>query len=358
MYEEADDNFKFNSELVSSFKLPKVFTMIKNLFLSVLAASISICSYAQTNISDYQFEKKIEVPGTGWWDYLQIDTLHHRLFVSHGDEVNVIDVRTEKPVGVISGLEGVHGIAIADELNKGFISNGKGNSVTVFDLSTLKKITSIPVTGKDPDCILYDRFSGQVFTFNGESGNSTMINARTLKVIGTIDLGGAPEFAVSDGKGRIYNNIEDKNEIVVIDTKTGKIKSRYSIAPSGKASGMAIDIRHERLFTTCRNDNKMVVVDGLTGKVIESLPIGSGADGARYDPETNLIFVSCGRDGVVTIIHEDSPDSYHIVQTLQTEKGARTMELNPINRKIYLSVGKRPSSDTDRGSFAVLVYKM
>lgn len=336
--------------------------MKKYLSLSLISTAFlffALKGQGQERTTHYQLEKTIAVPGGSWWDYMDIDTVHHRLFVSHGDAVNVIDLRTETVEDSITGLHGVHGIAIAYDLNKGFISNGQANAVTVFNLKTLKTIKTIPVTGKDPDCILYDPFSMQVFTFNGDSENSTVINARSLKVAGTIPLGGSPEFAVSDSHGRIYNNLTDKNEIVVIDAKSRKIIDRYSIAPCERPTALAIDIMHQRLFTACRKDKGVTVLNAVTGKVITTLPIGAGVDAARYDPATGLIFASAG-DGTTTIIHQNNPDKYQVVQTLQTQEGARTMALDPDTHKIYLSVARHNPSNRRSmipGTFHVLVYQ-
>lgn len=314
---------------------------------------------AQTTSVNYHFEKKISVPGNSWWDYLSIDTIHHRLFVSHGDAVNVINLNKGTVETSITGLKGIHGVAVADDLNKGFISDGEANAVVVFNLTTFKKIKTIPVTGKDPDCIVYDPFSKQVFTFNGDSENATVINARTLKVVSTIPLGGSPEFAVSNNHGRIYNNLTDKNKIVVIDTKSDKIIKSYSITPGDRPTALAIDIAHQRLFTACRKNKGITVLNAVTGKVIATLPIGAGVDAARYDPVTHFIFASAG-DGTTTIIREITPDKYQIMQTLKTQEGARTMALDPDTHKIYLSVAQHKEGERRSlvpGTFSVLVYQ-
>lgn len=356
--------FRIPSESAHNFvpidtpvRMKKRFYLLNFMVLGIFMTSPA---QAQMKSPQYQFEKKIALAGDGGWDYLAIDAAHNRLFVSHGDVVNVIDLATETPATAIVGLHGVHGIAIADGLNRGFISNGKDNTVTVFNLSTLEKTASIPVTGNDPDCIVYDPFSRQVFTFNGHSQNATVINAKSLKVTGTIPLGGSPEFAVSDGGGKIFNNLEDKNELVVIDTKANKVIDRYPLAPCGGPSALAIDIRHERLFTACRENKGLSVLNALTGKIITTLAIGSGVDAARFDPSTQLVFASCG-DGTVTVIRETSPDSYQVIQTIDTQKGARTMALNQISHKIYLSAGKRDPihrRQTIPGTFDVSVYQM
>jgi YVTN family beta-propeller protein len=308
----------------------------------------------------YQFRKRIPLSGTGGWDYLAIDSVHGHLFVSHGDEVDVIALKTEKPFGKIDSLHGVHGIAIDEALNRGFISNGQDGQVTVFDLTTLKKTAHVAVTGTDPDCIVYDGFSGQVFTFNGRSGNATAVDARTLRVTRTIPLGGSPEFAVPDGKGKIYNNLEDRNEIVVIDTKTDSVVNRYSLSPCGGPSALAMDVRDGLLFTACRQNKGLSVVNSLSGRMVVTIPIGAGVDAAAFDPGTRLVFASCG-DGTVTVIHEDSPAHYQVIQTLATQRGARTMALDTRTHRIYLSDGKRdPAQRTSvvPGSFGVLVYGM
>ncbi len=307
----------------------------------------------------YGFDKKIAVPGDGGWDYLSIDNINHHLFVSHGNSVKVIDLNTESVIGSIDNLKGVHGIAVANELNRGFISDGRGDAVIVFNLQTLDTIATIHIDGKNPDAIAYDPYTKRVFTFNGRSGNSTVIDAATLNILGTIDLGGKPEFAVADGKGKIFNNLEDKSSLNVIDTKSMKVIANYPLAPCVGPSGLAIDPKNERLFTACDDSHTLSVVDGNTGKIITSLPIGDGVDADRYDPSTRLIFSSNG-EGDVTIIKQESANSYKIVQTLKTQARARTIEVDPRTHKIYLSVGDfvQGTRKMVPGSFAVLVYKM
>jgi YVTN family beta-propeller protein len=333
---------------------------LRLVFMLAITGCLPVIARAQSLNGPYHFEKSIHVPGNGGWDYLAMDTVHRRLFVSHGDQVDVINTVKQTVSSTIKGLQGVHGIAIAYGLNRGFISNGKENAVTAFDLSSLKTIATIPVTGKDPDCIVYDPYSKEVFTFNGDSQNSTVIDAKSLKVVGTISLGGSPEFAVSDGKGKIFNNLEDKNEIVVINTGTKKVTGRYDLTPCGGPSALAMDIADNRVFTACRKNKGVSVLNAASGEIIVTLPIGSGVDAARFDTATKLLFTSNG-DGTVTIIHEDAPDKYRKVQTLQTQKGARTMALDPVTHQIYLSVAKRvPGAGrrTAPGTFDVLVYGM
>lgn len=274
----------------------------------------------------YSFIQKISLPtGEGKWDYLKMDGERERLFVSHFDRVHVIDLKTNKQIGEITGLKGVHGIGLAKDLNKGYITNGTDNTVTVFDYNTFNVLQTIPVTGKKPDAILYDKSTKQVFVFNNGSGNAVVINAVTDKVVGSVEMGGAPEFAVSNEKGSLFNNNEDTNEIFEIDAKTFKIKNKYSVAPAGGVpTGLAYDAGSNRLFSVCRKPQALVVMDASTGKIVQSLPIGGGVDAVVYEKDLKLIMTSNG-EGNVTIIHQDSPDTYSVVQTLTTRPGLKTI---------------------------------
>jgi len=307
----------------------------------------------------YVPEKKIQVPGDGGYDYLSIDEVNNRLYVSHGTTVNVIDLNTEQVVGTISGMQGVHGIAIANDMGKGFISDGRANAVVAFDLKTLKTISTISINGKDPDAITYDPFSKKVFAFNGDSKDASVIDPQSLKQTGTVDLGGGPEFAVPDGQGKIYNNLEDKNSLNIIDTKALKVISNYPLSPCGGPTGLCLDSKNQRVFSACRENKGMSVVDINTGKVITTIPIGSGVDAVCYDPATRLVFCSNG-DGTTTIIQQASADNYTVVQTLQTQYRAKTMALDKKTHKIYLSVAdmEKGTRKIIPGTFAVLVYKM
>lgn len=311
----------------------------------------------QTEI--YTLDKKIQLPGDAGYDYLSIDEVNRRLYVSHGTSVNVIDLDTETPIGVITDMKGVHGIAIANEFGRGYISDGGADAVVVFDLKTLEKITTIQVTGKGPDAIAYDSYSKQVFCFNGESNDASVIDAKALKQIGTVDLNGGPEFAVSDGKGIMYNNLEDKNSLNVIDTKALKVTRNYRLAPCGGPTGLAFDPANSRLFTGCRQNKGMSVVDSKSGKVIVTVPIGAGVDAVVYDKENKLIFCSNG-DGTTTIIKQESADSYKVIQILATQARAKTMAMDTKTHKIYLSVADfQPGTrNVIPGTFQVLVYKM
>ena len=282
----------------------------------------------------YHQVKKIPLGGEGGWDYLTMDSTSHRLYVTRGTHVTVMDVQSGTVVGDIINTPGVHGVAIAPKLGRGYTSNGRGNSVTVFDLNTLKEIEKIPV-GQNPDAILFDQFSKRVYTFNGGSNDVTAIDVGTGKVVGTIPVGGKPEFCVTDDKGTVFCNVEDTNQIVAIDTKTLKVKSHWSIAPCDGPSGLAFDRAHRRLFAVCGNQ-KMAVVDADSGKLIASPAIGTGPDAAAFDPAFGLAFSSNGRDGTLTLVHEDSPNSFKVAATIPTQTGARTMTIDPKTHNIYL----------------------
>ena len=286
------------------------------------------------------------------------DEVNRHLFVSHGTSVNIIDLNTEQVIGSIDNMKGVHGIAVVDEVGKGFITDGRDNAVVVFDLKTFKTIVTIHVTPKKPDGIIYDSFSKKVFAFCGDGNAASVIDINTLKESTTIDLGGAPEFAVSDGKGLIYNNLEDKNSLVIIDTKAMKVTATYPLAPCGGPTGIALDTVNKRLFTVCRENKGMSIVDITNGKIITTLPIGGGVDAVVYDASAKLIFCSNG-DGTTTIIEQNSADVYAVVQTLTTQQRAKTMVLDKITSKIYLSAPKFELGTKNQipGSFTVLVYR-
>jgi DNA-binding beta-propeller fold protein YncE len=277
----------------------------------------------------------------------------------------VIDTENDTVVGEISNTNGVHGIAVAKDLGRGFISDGRENAVTIFDLKTLKTLDTVKVR-KNPDAIIYDPATKRVFTFNGGSADSTAIDAASGKIAGTIALGGTPEFAVSNEKGMIFVNIEDKSEVVEFDSRSLAIKNRCSIAPGEEASGMAIDLKTHRLFIVCSN-KKMIVLSTENGKVVGDLPIGNGTDAAAFDPETKLAFSSNG-EGTVTVVSEGAKDKFSVIENISTQRGARTMALDTKTHKIYLPTaqyGATPAPTADRprprpaivpGSFVVLVF--
>jgi YVTN family beta-propeller protein len=330
--------------------------MKKLLRLSV-GLVLLICGQ-QSIAQQYVFDKKIAVPGDGGYDYMAIDDVNHHLFVSHGISFNVIDLATEQPIASIDGLKGVHGIAIVNEVNKGFISDGRANAVVVVDLTSFKIIKTIPLTATDEDGIVYDPFSKKVFVFNGDSKSTCVIDIHTLELVKTIDLGGGPEFAVSDGKGLVYNNIEDLNLIKVIDTKSMTVKATYPLSPCGGPTGIAMDTIRQRVFTGCRTNKGLSVLDAASGKVITTLPIGAGVDAVVYDEARQLIFVSNG-DATTTIIQQESPDSYKVIQTLATQPRAKTMALDKSTKKIYLSAPQFEAGTRKivPGTFTVYVYK-
>ncbi len=330
----------------------------RNLAFLGLPFLLSLAGKAQTG-NVYAFEKSISVPGDGGYDYLSIDEVNRHLFVSHGTSINIIDLKTSLVIGSVDNMKGVHGIAIDNEVNKGFITDGRDNSVVVFDLTTFKTIKTIPVTPKGPDGIMFDPFSKRIFAFCGDGNSASVIDVIELKEIATIPLGGGPEFAVPDGKGLIYNNLEDKNSLNVIDSKLMKVIHNYPLSPCGGPTGVALDAQHQRIFTACRENKGMSVVDITTGKVITTLPIGAGVDAVVYDASTQLIFCS-NADGTTTIIKQNTANDYTVVQTLNTQYRAKTMALDKVTHKIYLSA---PKFDTGTrkiipGTFVVLVYKM
>ena len=311
----------------------------------------------------YRVVGKIEIGGEGGWDYLTVDNAARRLYVSHATRVVVVDLNTEKVVGEIPDTPGVHGIAIAPKLSRGFTSNGRSNNVTIFDLKTLKALGQVQ-TGQNPDAILYDAPSNRVFAFNGRSNDTTVIEAENAKVAATIPLGGKPEFAVSDGKGKLWVNIEDTHEVVELDTAKLAVAKRYSLTGCEEPSGLALDLGHRRLFSACAN-KVMVVSDPDAGKVLATAPIGAGTDGAGFDPDRGLAFSSNG-DGTLTVVREVA-GKYQVVENVQTQRGARTMTVDPKTHKIYLPTAQfgpvpaataqqpRPRPSAVAGSFMVLV---
>jgi DNA-binding beta-propeller fold protein YncE len=279
-----------------------------------------------------------KIGGEGWWDYLTIDPASRHLFLSRGTHVMVIDADSGKMLGDIPDTQGVHGIALDADNGRGFTSNGREGTVTIFDLNTFKPLDKVKDVGENPDAILFDSATKRVFTMNGRSQDTTAIDAASGKIVGKIPLGGKPEFGVSTGAGEVFVNIEDKSELVVFDPKDLKVKSRWPLAPCQEPSGLAMDMKNRRLFVGC--DNKMMaVVDADSGKVISTMPIGEGVDANRFDPDTQLAFASCG-DGSLTVVHEDSPNKFSVVQSVATARGARTMTLDPKTHQIYLVTAK------------------
>ena len=336
-------------------------------YLPLLAASCLLASAsapaAPAAPAPYQLLQKFTPGGDGGWDYLTLDPDARRLYISRGTHVMVLDADSGKSVGDIPDTNGVHGIALAPNLGRGFTSNGRDNTVTIFDLKTLKPTGTVAV-GQRPDCIVYEPKTQRVFTFNGGSDDATAIDAKSGKVVGTVALGGRPEFAVADGAGMLYDNLEDKSEVVALDAKALTVKNRWPLAPAESPSGIAMDAKSRRLFSVC-DGGKMAVSDADTGKVVATPTIGNGPDAAGFDPKTGLAFSSNGQDGTLTILHEDAPDTYTVAQTVTTQAGARTMALDTKTHRVYLvtatALPPNPGDPPRRrsyipGSFVVLVF--
>ena len=299
-----------------------------------LAASTAAPARASAQEGPYRVLHRTVTGGEGGWDYLTVDGRGQRVFISRGTHVMVVDLRRDSLVGDIPSTPGVHGIALAPELGKGFTSNGRDSSVTLFDLRTLATTGSLKVTGRNPDAILYDPQTRRVFTFNGGSASATAIDAARGTVAGTVALRGKPEAAVLDGAGHVWVNIEDKGEIEEFDPRTLRSLGHWALEGCEEPSGLAIDRAHGRLFSVCGN-GKMVVTNMATHRVIATLPIGQGADGAAFDPSSGMAFSTNGGDGTLTVVHQDAPDRYTVVQTLATQRGARTIALDPATHRIY-----------------------
>jgi YVTN family beta-propeller protein len=313
--------------------------------MSLLVLGFSLTLSAQ---QQYQVVNRIPFSGQGGWDYLFADSVNRQLYISHSSQVEVVDLDSQKPVAQITGLNRIHGIAVADDLNRGFISDGGDNVVAVFDLKS-HSISQKVKAGTNPDGIIYEPGSKRVFAFNGRSNDVTVLDAASSKVVGTVALGGKPEFPVIDGKGNVYVNIEDKSEIVQLNSSSLQVEKRWPLAPCKEPSGLAMDISTRRLFSVCDNQ-KMAVVDADSGKMIATVAIGNGPDATAYDADKKLVFSSNGQDGTLTVIKQDSADKYSVVETVPTEKSARTMALDRKTHYIYLSAaqfGPPPAPTTD-----------
>jgi DNA-binding beta-propeller fold protein YncE len=303
----------------------------------------------------YHITGEIQIGGEGGWDYLTADAAARRLYVSHATHVVVVDLDSNKVVGDIPDTPGVHGIAIADDLGKGFVSNGRGNNVTIFDLKTLKT-TGTVATGENPDSIRYDAVSKRVFTFNGRSNNSTAIDAKTGAVAATIPLPGKPEFSVADGKGHVYANIEDTNEIVEIDAAKATVTKKYSLSPCDGPSGLAIDTKDRRLFSVCSN-RVMAISDPDAGKVVATPAIGASSDGVAFDPGTGYAMSSNG-DGTLTIVGQTG-GKWDVLDNIATERGARTIAVDEKTHKVYSPTAKTaPSTGGGRATFLPNTFKV
>jgi len=334
--------------------------MKRALSLFIAAAVLAaVPAFAQ---KQYRVVNRVKLGGEGGWDYLYYDKDSHRLFITRGSHVMVVDTNTLQAAGDIPDLSGIHGVTLAPELGRGFVSNGGDNSVTIFDLKTLKKLDSVKV-GERPDAIMYDPFTKHVFTFNAKSKDSTVVDAATGKVVGTVPLGGKPEFPATNEKGKVFVNIEDKSQIAQIDAAKLSVQGTWPVSPCQEPSALAFDRAHHRLFAGCGN-KVMAVVDSESGKVVTTVPIGEGVDAGRFNPNTQEVFMSCG-EGVLTVIHEDSPDQYTVTQNVPTVKGARTMAMDYESNTAYLVTAQReatPAAPGQRpamvpGSFELIVVK-
>ena len=307
----------------------------------------------------YRLLKKYPLPGEGGWDYLTVDAAARRLYVSHGAQVQVVDLNSGAVLGSIPA-QGAHGVALAPESGRGFITNGTSDNVTVFDLKTLQVTGTLP-TGKKPDAIVYDDATRRVLANNGDGASSTVIDAADAKVSGTIELAGGPESSVADGKGFVFTNLEDKSEPVKIDAKAMKVVARWRLAPCEAPSSLGIDRTTRCLFAGCRN-HLMAMIDSDSGRVVQTAAIGDHVDATAFDAETKMIYFSNG-DGTINIFHEDSEERLTAMETVQTQAGAKTMALDPKTHQVFLSAADYAASEGKKGkalkpgSFGVLVFR-
>src|SRR5215471_15820896 len=330
--------------------------------MRTIAFSIVIAgSLIGQSSSSYRITKRYALGGEGSWDYIVPDSPHHRLFIARQNRVMVVDEDSGKLLGEITGIQGAHGTAVAESSGRGFATSGNDQSVVMFDLKTFKALGRIPAA-EDADAILYDKPSNRVFTLNGDAHSSTVIDPKEGKAITNLPLGGKPEYGASAGDGKVYANLTDTSEVVEIDAKAASVLRRWSTAPCKQPVSMAIDTAHHRLFSGCRS-GVMAVSDYASGKLVTTLPIGAGVDGAGYDPASADAFAS-NADGTLTVIHQDSPDRYRVVQTIQTPQGSRNMGLDPTNHRILVVSAKfGPAPAGGRrgpvlpGSFALLVIE-
>lgn len=314
-----------------------------------------------------KLSKEIKVAGDLGWDYLSLDESTQRLFVSHGNVVNVIDLKNDKTIATIPDTKGVHGISIANDLNKAFITDGADNAVTIVNLTTFELIEKVAIQGIKPDAVLYDKFSKKVFVYNAKSSDATVLDAVSNKVVKTIQLDGKPEFSATNAKGLVYVNIEDKNQIKVIDANKLEVVNTFDISPGDEPSGLAFDAENDRLFSVCGN-SMLIVTNAITGKVVTTVPIGDGSDGVFFDAKRKLIFSSNG-EGTLTVIKQKDKDSYAVLETVATVKGARTITMSKTTGTLYMPTaefGKAPEATTENphprapivpNSFKVLVVK-
>jgi DNA-binding beta-propeller fold protein YncE len=329
------------------------------LLLPILVGLLTVTARAG---GAYQLIGSIPISTEGGWDYLTVDPAAQRLYVSHATRVVVIDTSSDQIIGEITNTPGVHGVALAPELGRGITSNGREDRASLVDLQTWQTLAKVP-TAPGPDSLLYNPARQEAYLFCGRAQAATVVDVRGAKVVATIPLGGRPEAAAIDVRaGRVYDNLEDQNEIAVIDTASHTVVTNWPIAPGAGGSGLAVDVKHHRLFIGCGESKSLVMMDAQNGRVIASVPIGAGVDADAFDPGTKLVFASCG-DGTTTIAHEDSPDRLTVVQTLATERSARTLALDVRTHRIYLATAKfTPPAPGQRrgtlipGTLKILVY--
>ena len=336
---------------------------MKTIIFSVICLSLSGGLYAQSS-ANYHLIKKTTVGGEGGWDYLLADADDGRLYLSHGAQTEVLDLKSHEKIGVITPTPGVHGIAIVPGTGIGYTTNGRPNTATMFDTKTFKAMKEIP-TGKKPDAIMYDAFSKRIFIFNNDGGTATVLDAKTGDVAGTVELGGAPEAAVSDDNGLIFVNLEDKNQVAVFDAKTLAVKHHWPLGTGEEPTGLAFDKVKHRLFSACQK--KLVVLDSKTGNVLAEVPTGSGTDGAVFDTATGSAITSNG-EGSLTVVKEVKPGTFEAVQTVPTQRGARTITIDPKSHHVFVTTaeyGPAPAATTENprprpavvpGTFMVMEY--
>jgi DNA-binding beta-propeller fold protein YncE len=321
---------------------------------------MACCAFADAATPAYRLANEVALSGDDGWDYLNADAASGHLFIAHGGKIQVLNLSDLKPVGEVADIKGAHGVAVAADLGRGYISSGRSDSIVEFDLQTLARLREIKTSGGNPDAILYDAATHQIYTFNGRGHNATVIDAQTGAVTATIPLNSKPEFAVDDLAGRIYVNLEDTNSIAAIDTATHAVVATWKLPGCDEPSGLAIDRAHQRLFSVCGN-KKLLVVDSTSGKTVATLPIGDHVDGVAFDSATQLAFAS-GGDGTMTIVHEDTPQKFAVAQTVATRDGARTVAVDETTHRVYTvtakygdkaAAGGRPQIVP--GTFAVLM---
>lgn len=327
---------------------------INRIKLALLAAAICpLAAFAAATSMTYSVQNQYVLGGEGKWDYLNLDAAARRLYIARADRVMVMDVDRGTLVGEVSGAMGAHGVALVPALHRGYVSNGHGNSLTPFDLATLKSLPAIPVSGKDPDALIFDAATSDLWAFNGHSNSASVIDPSTDKEVATVALPGKPEFAVGDAVGHVYVNLEDVAKIAEIDARGHKVLATWSLAPCEGPTGLAMDTKRHRLFAVCANQ-KMVVLDANDGHRVAILPIGSGPDAAGYDSDTQTVY-SSNRDGTLTLMHQADADHYSVVANVRTQQGARTLAIDGSTHKVFLAAPSVKASEQGTTAFGVLV---